>query len=193
MPRPEGHQPLPPHAQKVFEGVVFDVYQWEQELFDGTTATFERAKRVTDGVSVCSVLENGNVLLLTQEQPGRAPYTSVVGGMIDPGETPEETAIRELREEVGSEVRELVPWYAFQPVTKVDYAVYVFIARGCTRKYEQALDGGERISVTELTFEAFLDATLADNFLHTDISLRVARARADMSLMEELKHAFGQT
>ncbi len=28
---------IPPQAKRVFEGIVFDVYQWEQVLLDGKT------------------------------------------------------------------------------------------------------------------------------------------------------------
>lgn len=36
---------IPSHAVKVFSGVIFDVYQWQQELFNGETATFEALRR----------------------------------------------------------------------------------------------------------------------------------------------------
>lgn len=37
---------IPEDAKLVFKGVIFDVYQWEQEMFDGTYETFEAIKRV---------------------------------------------------------------------------------------------------------------------------------------------------
>jgi hypothetical protein len=30
---------FPASAKKVFEGVLYDVYQWPQKLYDGSTAT----------------------------------------------------------------------------------------------------------------------------------------------------------
>ncbi len=36
---------IPSHAVKVFSGVIFDVYQWEQELFNGNVSTFEALRR----------------------------------------------------------------------------------------------------------------------------------------------------
>ncbi|MFZ2149837.1 MAG: hypothetical protein WAV15_01615 [Minisyncoccia bacterium] len=38
--RPEPNQPIPPDAKRVFRGVVFDVYHWEQELYDGARTIF---------------------------------------------------------------------------------------------------------------------------------------------------------
>lgn len=42
--RPVSRQPIPDHAKCVFKGVIFDVYQWEQKLYNGTTTTFEKLK-----------------------------------------------------------------------------------------------------------------------------------------------------
>lgn len=36
---------VPDAAQHVFEGMIFDVYQWPQKLFDGSEHTFEMLKR----------------------------------------------------------------------------------------------------------------------------------------------------
>jgi hypothetical protein len=43
--RPISKQPIPNHARIVFHGQLFDVYQWEQKLFNGKTAIFEKIKR----------------------------------------------------------------------------------------------------------------------------------------------------
>ena len=67
--RPKSKQPIPDNAKKVFGGVLFDVYQWEQELFDGTKTIFEKLKR-PDTVVVFPVLDDGKILLTEQEQPG---------------------------------------------------------------------------------------------------------------------------
>ena len=47
---PKSSQPIPENAKKVFTGQVFDVYQWEQEMFDGSKATFE-CKSLNDAVN----------------------------------------------------------------------------------------------------------------------------------------------
>ena len=38
-------KPIPKDARCVFKGVIFEVWQWEQKMFDGSMATFERIKR----------------------------------------------------------------------------------------------------------------------------------------------------
>lgn len=52
---PDGAKLLPKEAKKVFSGVISEVYQWPQKLFDGTTATFEMIKR-PDTVKIVAIL-----------------------------------------------------------------------------------------------------------------------------------------
>ena len=88
---------LPKNAERVFKGVIFDIYQWEQEMFDGSTETFERILRPD---LVCLIATVGDkIMVLDQEQPARPPFISLPGGRMDmEGETPLDTAKRELRE-----------------------------------------------------------------------------------------------
>ena len=51
--KPQSKQPIPINAKKVFQGIIFDVYQWEQKLFDGTVATFEKLKRPDIDIVLC--------------------------------------------------------------------------------------------------------------------------------------------
>ena len=78
----------------------FDIFQWEQELYDGSMTTFERA-RFRDGAFVVPILPDGTILVTKQEQPARSgAFFSLPGGSFDfPDEVPLECAKRELFEE----------------------------------------------------------------------------------------------
>lgn len=69
--RPASKQPIPQTAKRVFEGKLFDVYQWDQELFDGKTITFEKLKR-PDTVNVIPITTDGQIVISEQEQTGTA-------------------------------------------------------------------------------------------------------------------------
>jgi hypothetical protein len=127
--RPKSKQPIPDYAKRVFKGVIFDVYQWEQEMYDGTKATFEKLKR-PDTVVVFPVLPDGRILLTEQEQPGKEPFIGATGGRVDEGEEILAAAKRELLEESGYEAEKYTLWHAAQPASKIEWAVYLFIAKG---------------------------------------------------------------
>ncbi len=100
IPKPISKQPLPTNAKRVFKGVLFDIYQWEQAGYDGQIKIFEKAKRA-DSAMVIPVTSEGKIILCEQEQPGKHQFTGLIGGRLDQGEGPLEAAKRELLEEAG--------------------------------------------------------------------------------------------
>ncbi len=183
-------QPIPSHAQRVFKGEIFDVYQWEQELYDGTTATFEKLRR-SDTAGVIPVTDDGQILLIREEQPRMPLFWSMPGGRIEVGETPEQAVLRELLEETGYQLDSLELWYAVQPVTKIDWTVYVFIARGCRQVAQPVLDGGEKIEPHLVSFDRFVDLVCQDQYHDLDLRVRFLEARLEPEKMLILKALFG--
>jgi 8-oxo-dGTP pyrophosphatase MutT (NUDIX family) len=184
--RPSSKQPIPPDAEEIFHGRIFDVYQWSQKMFDGTVETFEKLKR-PDTVNVIPVLENGNILLSKQSQPSREPFTGTFGGMIDHGETPQEAAARELREETGYESPSYTLIHSVQPVAKIDWAIYTYVARNVKKVGSPILDAGENISIFEVSFDEFVRWAADPTFRDTEISLMVFRAMSKPAGLLELK------
>ena len=187
--RPEPSQPIPHHAKRVFEGKIFDAYQWEQELYDGRRATFEVLRR-PDTVAVFPVLEDGRIVLIEEHQPGvTLKALTSPGGRVERGEEPEEAVRRELREETGYEADEVVLWQAFQPVIKIDWAVYVFVAKGL-RQSTLALDAGERISTRLVTFDELLELATDPSFKRNESVVQLLEARLDPAKEAELRKLF---
>ncbi|MBV9159333.1 MAG: NUDIX hydrolase [Candidatus Kaiserbacteria bacterium] len=187
--RPASKQPLPENAKKVFSGTLFDVYQWDQKMYDGSTVVFEKLKR-PDTVTVFPVLPDGRILLTKQEQPGKAPFIGAAGGRVDDGEDILAAAKRELLEETGYEAGNFDLWMADQPISKVEWAVYVFIAKGVRKVAEPHLDAGEKIELMSVSFDEFLRLATEDHFIDKEILARVHEARLDPNKMEELRRRF---
>ena len=129
VPRPKNKQRRPSSARIVFNGALFKVWCWEQKLPSGRISTFETLQR-PDTVLVIPVLDDGRVILIEETQPGMKKKLNAIGGRVEPGELPEEAVKRELLEESGYEAQELRLWDAWQPVDKIDWAVYLYVAHG---------------------------------------------------------------
>jgi len=58
-------------------------------------------------VAACALVDADGRVLLTERPPGKAlsGLWEFPGGKVEPGETPEDTLIRELREEIGIETK----------------------------------------------------------------------------------------
>ena len=181
----------PDSAKKVFDGVIFDVYQWEQEMFDGTKATFEKLKR-PDTVVVFPVLPDGRIILTQQEQPGKKPFIGATGGRVDEGEDILSAAKRELLEESGYEAEEFILWDSQHPLSKIDWVVYTFIAKGLKKVAELNLDGGEKIKLMPVTLDELINAATNghQDFYEKEIIVKLFEARLDPKKMQELKELF---
>jgi ADP-ribose pyrophosphatase len=167
---PKNARCIPANATRVFQGVIFDVYQWQQELFDGSRETFEMLKR-PDSVNVIAVKDD-KVIVLEQEQPGVNFFYSFPGGRHDvESESELQAAKRELVEETGMTFLNWKLISAIQPHWKIDWIVYTFLATGFVSQTAQKLDGGERITVTLKTIEEIKKLNLDPNtrYLAKDI------------------------
>lgn len=187
--RPPSKHPIPPHATLVFKGVIFDVYQWQQKMFDGSTQVFEKLKR-PDIVNVIPVIGE-NIILTEQVQPGWArPLFGAPGGRLDAGEDPLEAAKRELLEETGLETRQFILWDAIQPMEKIEFAIYTFIAKQCRKVTDETLDAGEKIELKELSFDEFLVIIADERYRDWEIAIKIFRTLNGPSGKMKLKKLF---
>lgn len=135
---------IPPEAKRVFEGVIFDVYQWQQKMYNGTMATFERLKR-PDTVLVIGIVDD-KILIVEDEQPNRGETLKLPGGRVDPGDDSPLVAVqREVREETGYKFADWRLINVVQPENKIEWFVHIYVASNMTYQGAAANDGGERI------------------------------------------------
>lgn len=181
---------IPKQAKQVFKGVIFDVYQWPQKMYDGSCKTFEMLKRA-DTVQIIAVTKDKKILLAKQKQPQYKKYFySVLGGRVDKGETPLQAAKREMLEEAGYQSNdwELVATKALYH--KIEWTMYNFVARDCKKISEQSLDAGEKIKILPVNFQKFLQILLVPNFRSQDIALDVLKLTTQNKLNQFKKKLF---
>ncbi len=184
--RPVSRQPLPDDAKKVFTGVLFDVYQWEVKGYDGSVKTFEKIKR-PDSAMVIPITEDEKIILGLQEQPNKEPFVGLIGGRVDEGEDVLAAAKREFLEETGYKSEDWSLFDAVQPVGKIEWAVYTFIAKGCKKIAEQNLDGAEKIELKFVDFDEFMNIASREEFTDQELKIRILEAKADPRKMAEIK------
>lgn len=187
--RAETAQPIPEDAKLVFQGIIFDVYQWQQKDFEGNVLTFERLKR-PDSVVILPVTEDGKIIYALEEQPGRKPMLGCLSGRIEKDEDVLQAAKREFLEESGFESSDWQLLESFQPVNKIDWCIYTFVAKGCKKVQEQTLDGGEKIDVKFADFDSFVEIATQKDFVEYNLKLRFLEAKTDPKKMEELRSLF---
>jgi ADP-ribose pyrophosphatase len=176
---------LPPTAKKVFQGEIFAVYQWEQELYDGRTATFEALDR-PGTIQIIPTVEN-HILLSYEEQPLRPLSYTFLGGRQEKDENPLETAKRELLEETGYETNDWELLKTYESEGKMQWTTYLYAARNCKKVTEPKLDGGEKIEVKQVDWDKFLEIVSAEEFFGQNIANDVLRMRLNPEKLAEFK------
>lgn len=147
---PKAHL-VPEQAERVFKGIIYEVYQWQQLMFDGSYQTFEMLKR-PDTVKVLAI-EDEQIIILDQEQPGSEPFYDLPGGRHDvESETELQAAQREMLEETGMTFKTWKLIYVSQTFSKVESFLYIFLATDFQSQIEQHLDPGEKIKIMQLSF-----------------------------------------
>ena len=98
-----------------------------------------------DWVNVVAITPDGFAVLVEQFRHGTESVTlEVAGGMVDPGETPEHAARRELLEETGYVCEELreIGWVYPNPALQTNRC-FTFLAVGCTLQQVAEFDATE--------------------------------------------------
>jgi 8-oxo-dGTP pyrophosphatase MutT (NUDIX family) len=138
---------IPDNAKLVFKGQIFDVYQWPQEMYDGSQATFEMLKRA-DTVTVIAIKDHKLVVLEESQPSSPHSYYATPGGRHDvESETELDAARREMLEETGMTFKNWRLIDVTQPHAKMEWFIYTFLATEFDSQQPPHLDVGEKIEV----------------------------------------------
>jgi ADP-ribose pyrophosphatase len=140
--------------------------------------------RLPDYVSVVAFTEDGRTVIVRQYRPAVEHHTlELPSGLVDPGETPEETARRELLEETGYEAGEVELLGGMETdVGRLGNRIYTCVARGVRLVGGRAPEEGIEVvlwSREELS-AAIVDGRF-DHALHVAVVL-IAMAKGGLTL-----------
>jgi 8-oxo-dGTP pyrophosphatase MutT (NUDIX family) len=121
-----------------------------------------------DWASTLAVTDTGKVVFVDQYRHGAGRVSrELPAGMIDPGETPEQAARRELEEETGFVADHWEHLFSIntEPARHTSHAHFYF-AKGARRVSEQRVDPSEFIDVVLLDTKDILAAIAEGTILH---------------------------
>lgn len=164
--------PPPPNAKRVHHGQIMDLWQWEQEMFDGTTEIFECVTR-QDTVTVIPFLNSEKVLLTKQIHPHREPFLDFPGGRVDKEEKHLDAAKRELEEETGYRAKRWMEWHILHNKGMNRFDESLFIAAGLHNGKGPHLDPGEKIELMPTPWKQLEEMCLKSQLRQPKIMLAI--------------------
>lgn len=135
-----------------------------------------------DWINVVAIDNDGNVIFIRQFRHGTGEVTlEIPGGTVDPGETPLQAAVRELREETGYVARRWIELGFIEPNPAIQTnRCWTFLAQGCSSEGPAQQDEREEIEVELRPLEQ-VGRMLADGSIHHAL---VAVAFQKLNLMQ---------
>ncbi|MCB1878115.1 MAG: ADP compounds hydrolase NudE [Chromatiales bacterium] len=158
---------------------IFRIEEMDLRFSNGATATFERIVSPRAGVMVVAMPSPDEILLIREYAAGLDRYeTGFPKGLTEPGESPEEAALRELREETGLGARRLdyLRIFTIAPAY-IDHGTHLVLAR---ELYPAPLEGDEPEIAEQLTWRLDDSVSLLQQSDFTE-----ARAIAALFLVRE--------
>ena len=139
-------------SQMIYEGAIINLRRDKVTVEKGTS--YREIIEHNGGAVLAAVTHEGKMVMVRQyRKPAERVMLEVPAGKIDPGETPFETACRELKEETGytpGEVKYLTEFYP--SVGYSEEVLYLYLCTGLTAG-ETCPDENEALDVLEMDVE----------------------------------------
>ena len=157
-------------SYKVVKSIVEDKgrfkFHLDQVEKDGSVYPYSYVE-VIEGVSVLAFHLGKVVLLQEYRHPIQEVVYELPSGMIDAGESPEEAAVRELKEETGYEAVNMKSLGFFYPsFGSTNEKIHLFLCE-CGKRSMSETDALEELELCEIDPEDLEQLTREGKFLHS--------------------------
>ena len=166
-------------SELVFSGRIFEARRDVVRLEDGRETSRETVTHRFGGACVLAQTDDGSIWFVRQfRYPYRRSLLELPAGKLDPGETPEQCARRELEEETGLIADRLIDLGLCAPSPGyVCENIYLFAAEH-PRPSRQKLDEGEFLSLEAYTLDQAVDMVLRGEILDAKSQIAVLKYAA---------------
>lgn len=167
----------------VFQGKIFDIVREPYVARNGDIEYFEFAQ-TKDTVRVYPITEDNKILLISEDRYGIKSESvdnilRVVAGGIEAEESPEDAAIRELKEEIGFTGSDPVIFHSSYPILKVRNRVFHVLVKAVEPcKSGAQPDNFENIRILPVEIDAIENMVWNGDFMEDIIAfglLKVVR------------------
>ncbi len=146
----------------VFQNDHFKIFQEKLQLPGGKSVWWSFIEGM-DAVGILALTEDNKIILVKQYRPAVKDFVlEIPAGVVDPGETPEETAYRELEEEAGYRAGSMEKIYEYYSSPGISSSkTHIFLA-GSLVKTKQCLDEDEFVEIIEASMDEIENFNLID-------------------------------
>ncbi len=145
----------------LYEGVIVNVTMDRVELPNGHTSRREVVVH-PGGVAALPLNDDGTVTVVRQfRYPFGRVLTEIPAGKLEPGEDPRQAILRELEEEIGAQVGELIDlgcMYTSPGITQE--VLHLYLARGLTYG-DCHPDEDEFLEIARIPFDTLLEQVMS--------------------------------
>ena len=146
-------------TEMIYKGAILNLRRDKVTVENGTS--YREIIEHNGGAVLAAVTDEGKMVMVRQyRKPAERVMLEVPAGKIDPGETPFETACRELKEETGytpGEVKYLTEFYP--SVGYSEEVLYLYLCTGLTAG-ETCPDENEALDVLEMDVEELYEMVM---------------------------------
>lgn len=168
----------PVSSEKIFDGCIISVFKDTVALPDGKIATRE-VVRHKGAACVVPITDGGEILAVRQYRYALGQVTlEIPAGKLDPNESPETCALRELAEETGMTAERLIPMgKIYTSVGFCDEVIHMYAAIGL-KPHELSPDEDEFLTLTAIPAETLREMILRGGITDAKTVAAVLKALA---------------